>query len=95
MVDQERKEASSTQVQDKGQRTLTPVRDEPPGRVVNVSKLPLADNAVQGGDRAATSISLLDLPDEVEPANMSREELIVVEEHEVVQDDQVTIDGAQ
>ena len=96
VVDQERTEASSTQVQDKNKRTSTPARDEPQDESMM---------SVEAGYPSPTTqyqevieqppVSLLDLPDEEEPANMSCEELIVVEEHEVVQDDQVTIDGAQ
>ena len=96
MVDQERTEASSTQVQDKNKRTSTPARDEPQDESMI---------SVEAGYPSPTTqyqevieqppVSLLDLPDEEETSNMSCEELIVVEEHEVVQDDQVTIDGAQ
>ena len=41
-------------------------------------------------------VSLLDLPDEEDPANLSVEELVIVEEEqEIVQDDKVTDGDAQ
>ena len=96
VVDQEHKEVSSTQVQDKGQRTSMPVRDEPQDESMM---------SVEAGQSPTTQfqevieqppVSLLDLPDEEEPANMSVEELVIVEEEqEVVQDDKVTVGDAQ
>ena len=96
VVDQEQKEVSSTQVKDKGQRSSTPVQDEPQDESMM---------SVEAGQSPTTQyqevidqppVSLLDLPDEEEPANMSVEELVIVEEEqEVVENDKVTEGDAQ
>ena len=94
MVDQERTEASSTQVEDKGQRTSTPVRDEPQDESLMSVGYPSPTTQYQEVIDQPP-VSLLDLPDKDDQNNVSMEELIVVVEHEAVKDSEVTKDSAQ
>ena len=83
-------------MKDNGQRSSTPVQDEPQDESMMSVEAGQSPTAQYQEVIEQPPVSLLDLPDEEDLANMSVEELVIVEEEqEIVQDDKVTDGDAQ